>query len=135
MATTSDSTRPTGTSSLDVDEASIRLFPICGPCVRAEGSECHTPGCAFWLHDVPSEPLNEDLAAPLDLLDDDRLPFDRHVGRSWTGHDIEDVCPCPKAPCGLAIFNGDPDCPQHGFRAAKTIRQGHDAIDCPAERE
>jgi hypothetical protein len=20
-----------------------------------------------------------------------------HIGRSWTGHDLEDRCPCPKA--------------------------------------
>lgn len=54
-----------------------------------------------------------------------------HIGRSWTGHVVEDECPCPKAPCGLVI-SGEvhPDCPQH--QANKTIRQGHAAEDCPA---
>lgn len=54
-----------------------------------------------------------------------------HVGRSFTGHDIEDTCPCPKAPCGLvASIRGD--CPQHSPAAAKTIRRSHHAAACPA---
>lgn len=28
-------------------------LPVCQPCIDGEGSECHTPGCAFWMHDVP----------------------------------------------------------------------------------
>jgi len=25
---------------------------ICQPCLDGEGHECHTPGCALWLHRV-----------------------------------------------------------------------------------
>ena len=54
-----------------------------------------------------------------------------HVGRSWEGHPLEDVCPCVKAPCGL-VETEDPECDQHGVRANKTIRQNHRADQCPA---
>ena len=54
-----------------------------------------------------------------------------HMGRSFTGHDLEDDCPCPKAPCGLVISDRVEECPQHSWWAAKTIRQMHDASDCP----
>lgn len=30
----------------------IKLW-VCRLCLESQGSECHTPGCAFWLHDVP----------------------------------------------------------------------------------
>lgn len=55
-----------------------------------------------------------------------------HVGRSFTGTMMEDVCPCGKAPCGLvdsALV--DQECIQHPNRYAKTIRQMHDAGECP----
>lgn len=59
-----------------------------------------------------------------------------HIGRSWTGHKIEDRCGCPKGACGLvaadlttlAAIN---ECPHHGPAAAK-IRQAHHAAACPA---
>jgi hypothetical protein len=41
------------------DMPALRLFPICEPCVRGEGRECHTPNCALWMHDVPPDGLNE----------------------------------------------------------------------------
>jgi hypothetical protein len=45
---------------------------------------------------------------------------------------LEDVCPCPKAPCGLIDdATNVTDCPQHGMWAAKTIRQHHWADECP----
>jgi hypothetical protein len=25
---------------------------ICEPCLKGDGEECHTPGCALWLHAV-----------------------------------------------------------------------------------
>jgi hypothetical protein len=53
-----------------------------------------------------------------------------HTGRSWSGHAIEDTCPCPKAPCGLADGFA-PECPHHSPMASKTIRQRHRAEDCP----
>lgn len=57
-----------------------------------------------------------------------------HYGRSWTGHKIEDECECPQAPCGLVEgFQVANDCPQHSPTAAKTMRQGHVATDCPVK--
>lgn len=55
-----------------------------------------------------------------------------HVGRSWTGHPLEDICPCPQEPCGLIdSAKASPDCDQHPWRRAKSMRQGHRAEDCP----
>lgn len=33
------------------------VIELCDACMRAEGSECHTPGCALWLNRVPDLPL------------------------------------------------------------------------------
>lgn len=56
-----------------------------------------------------------------------------HIGRSWTTHEIEDRCPCPKAPCGLVIQDEvTADCREHHWSAAKTTRQSHPADHCPA---
>lgn len=59
-----------------------------------------------------------------------------HIGRSQTGTMMEDVCPCGQAPCGLvdsALI--DAECIQHPPIHAKTIRQMHNAKDCPGVRE
>jgi hypothetical protein len=48
--------------SAETDFTEHRYFPICDQCVAAEGSECHEPGCALWLHDVPSDPLDPVMA-------------------------------------------------------------------------
>lgn len=42
----------------------LRYVPICEPCIRGEGSECHTPECAFFLHDVPPDGCNPVMAVP-----------------------------------------------------------------------
>lgn len=57
-----------------------------------------------------------------------------HLGRSWwPHHELEDACPCKKAPCGLADGDGiDPDCPEHGWKAAKTMREMHRDEVCAA---
>ena len=56
-----------------------------------------------------------------------------HIGRAWTGHALEDDCPCPKAACGLVLgATVDATCPQHALTAGKTIRQAHVAERCPA---
>jgi hypothetical protein len=52
-----------------------------------------------------------------------------HMGRAWSGHEIEDACPCEQEPCGL-VATPDPECVQHS--RAKTIRQSHPAESCPA---
>lgn len=56
-----------------------------------------------------------------------------HIGRSFgDDHHLEDDCPCPQEPCGLIAVNRiDPECPEHDFRWAKTIRQGHSPANCP----
>jgi hypothetical protein len=56
--------------------------------------------------------------------------LDRHIGRSFSGHHLEDDCPCVKAPCGL-VSEWVPECPQHAPEASKTIRQSHPEFLCP----
>lgn len=57
-----------------------------------------------------------------------------HVGRSWSGHGLEDECPCPQAACGLVDTDDIvEECTEHPMRAAKTIRQHHYSHQCPAE--
>ncbi|MGW0869918.1 3'-5' exonuclease [Streptomyces sp. NPDC002740] len=51
-----------------------------------------------------------------------------HYGRAWVGHEIEDACPCIKAPCGL-VARSVPECTQH--RGDKSTRQSHRADNCP----
>jgi len=56
----------------------------------------------------------------------------KHIGRSWTSRHLEDACPCPHAPCGLVVYDTvDPNCDQHHWSAAKSMRLGHSAADCP----
>lgn len=55
-----------------------------------------------------------------------------HVGRSWTGTEVEDGCPCPKEPCGLVdIARAVPECDHHPVERMKSMRQGHKAAACP----
>jgi ribosomal protein L37E len=54
-----------------------------------------------------------------------------HMGRSWTGHHLEDECPCPQEPCGRISYDKvDVDCPQHYYGRSKTMRNIHLAEDC-----
>lgn len=54
-----------------------------------------------------------------------------HIGRSFTGHTVEDACPCPQEPCGLIDqTRTSTECEHHAFWAAKTIRQAHSAGQC-----
>ena len=34
---------------------------LCESCLRGEGQECHTPGCALFLHNSPGHPIMEEL--------------------------------------------------------------------------
>ncbi len=53
-----------------------------------------------------------------------------HRGRSFSGHELEDECPCPQEPCGLVnLHKADPGCEQHG--QPRSMRQGHASDDCP----
>lgn len=55
-----------------------------------------------------------------------------HVGRAWSGNAIEDSCPCPKEACGLVdLGKTSTGCDQHPVTRAKTMRQGHEASQCP----
>lgn len=44
----------------DVEVHTVELA-VCQLCLDGMGIECHTPGCVFWMHDVP----NRDVAAIL----------------------------------------------------------------------
>jgi hypothetical protein len=56
-----------------------------------------------------------------------------HIGRSFTGTMMEDACPCGKASCGLVDSTLiDAECIQHPWKEGRTIRQMHNAKDCPA---
>ncbi|MFC6081017.1 hypothetical protein [Sphaerisporangium aureirubrum] len=56
-----------------------------------------------------------------------------HRGRTFSGHTIEDRCPCQQESCGLVAFErADPDCDQHGRNhMPRSMRQGHVPDDCP----
>ncbi len=51
------------------------VITICQPCLSGEGEECHTPGCALFLHSVDL-PFNDDLYTVLREYPDesDNLP-------------------------------------------------------------
>lgn len=117
------------------NEAEVRtvMIPVCELCITGEGGECHTPGCSFFLFPAPSEGAN---SMGRGFLDDSGIgQTSRHIGRSFVGHPLEDECPCEQAPCGLVdTQNVDPNCDQHGFGSAKTIRQMHNADLCVDRR-
>lgn len=60
-----------------------------------------------------------------------------HIGRSFSGTEIEDDCPCEKAPCGLAIDSGvnTDQCAEHSIDEGKAIRQLHSADACPGKED
>lgn len=55
-----------------------------------------------------------------------------HLGRSFSGHWLEDDCPCPQEACGLVRWDrAVPECDQHSMGSSKTMRQGHQWDKCP----
>lgn len=59
---------------------------------------------------------------------------DLHISRTFTGHSVEDACPCPQAPCGLVIVAAIVHtCPQHGKIGRGTILAMHEGEDCPGD--
>ena len=42
----------------EVLEIAIR---VCRPCLDGAGGQCHTPGCALWLHDMDTLPIAREL--------------------------------------------------------------------------
>lgn len=58
----------------------------------------------------------------------------RHIGRSFAGTALEDLCPCPKEKCGLVnADNVSEDCDQHPIIRSKTLRQIHTSENCVAK--
>lgn len=56
-----------------------------------------------------------------------------HISRSFHGTSLEDMCPCPKAPCGHVNSNNlSEDCLEHPMMRNKTIRSSHPAEACPS---
>ncbi len=61
-----------------------------------------------------------------------RVP-EYHWGHAWSPTQDEATCPCPKAPCGYVVRSQEsPECEHHG--PMQTMRGGHPADRCPAER-
>jgi hypothetical protein len=42
---------------------------ICGMCLTSVGSECHVPGCIFWMHDVPTWDTAQALRSAVEATD------------------------------------------------------------------
>lgn len=42
---------------MDQEEQAVAVqsveLVVCDPCLAGAGGECHTPGCAFWMHTAP----------------------------------------------------------------------------------
>lgn len=57
-----------------------------------------------------------------------------HVGRSWSGHRIEDACPCHQAECGL-VDSIALHCDEHSAPFERTLRQIHLPADCPGRND
>jgi hypothetical protein len=52
---------------------------VCDLCLGHEGSECHTPGCVFWMHDVPTEDTALALRAAVEVSE----PYRPEPGDRW----------------------------------------------------
>lgn len=42
---------------------------LCEPCIEGAGGECHSPGCALWMHRAPDIPIIVDEHGTCRLLD------------------------------------------------------------------
>lgn len=43
---------------------------LCEACLNGEGEECHTPGCALFLHNSPGMPIMPELYEILDEIEE-----------------------------------------------------------------
>ncbi|MFJ8992652.1 hypothetical protein ACIRQH_19925 [Streptomyces sp. NPDC102279] len=96
---------------------------------EAEAAVAQASGAAGQPSDVDTHWQS----AVLDALDAPSAPVTtppsrHHFGRSWSGHDLEDACPCTKAPCGL-VAEVAAECTEHN--GTKSTRQSHPADACP----
>ena len=57
------------------------VITLCQACLDGEGEECHTPGCAMFLHrvDLPFAPESYEVLALLRSFHKAFLPPERHV--------------------------------------------------------
>jgi hypothetical protein len=88
----------------------LTYLPVCAPCVRGEGSECHTPGCALFLRDVPTDGLIAEFALDLDTLVGDEALVEaacRAVLHRW--------------PVDEPIHDEDREQIRHAFRALGAV--------------
>ncbi|HET7327866.1 MAG TPA: hypothetical protein VFJ14_11350 [Nocardioidaceae bacterium] len=102
------------------DAEALPLVPVCWPCIRGEGSECHTPGCALWLRDVPPDGLQQALVT--DLAERDRRV--REAARA------EAVAPvlALREQWEAALDDGCPSCGPVGFTGCDHIEGYHHAL-------
>ena len=67
-----------GAAAREAVEPEVRLVVVrlCVPCIKGEGEECHTPGCALWLHRVDI-PIMEELLVDADAFAAARVAEER----------------------------------------------------------
>lgn len=60
MAPQDDLTTPAGQRWTRDEDIPVRKYSIdlCDACIDGLGEECHTPGCALWIHDSPGIPIS-----------------------------------------------------------------------------
>jgi hypothetical protein len=65
-------------------EIPVRLVQLlmCDPCIDGEGDECHTPGCALWIHDVPKPSLRA-MVTIIDAAPDPGIAQEPHAEPDW----------------------------------------------------
>lgn len=81
--------------------------------------------------ETPAESLSDTIGKEgIPVKEPSGTTADWHIGRWSDGHQLEDACPCPKAPCGLVIRQ-QAICEEHALTAGKAMRQGHPATHCP----
>ncbi|MFI7073468.1 hypothetical protein [Micromonospora sediminicola] len=92
------------------------------------------PTACIYRHLTPATWTVEAVVNAIEVMTDqstvERQP-EYHVGRDWTGHVVEDACPCSKAACGLVIQSAaDPTCEHHPTAQCIPMRQIHRADQC-----
>ncbi len=48
---------------------------LCEACLNGEGKECHSPGCALWMHDSPGHLIMPELYEVLKEYDVDTFKY------------------------------------------------------------
>jgi hypothetical protein len=117
---------PVAAQTLVPMTAGHAFFCYCAQCTSI--SVATSTNVPAGQHDEdPAPPLGDSSALSNPVAGQPGSPW--HIGRAWSGHEIEDACPCEQEPCGL-VATPDPSCVQHS--RTKTIRQSHRADQCAA---